>query len=73
MDPSYLAEVEEKAGVTATFIQRANEVNLEMPKYIAGRVAKENGGSLKGKNVLVVGVACLFVLLVLLLFVWFWC
>ncbi len=57
VDPSYLADVAEKAGVTATFIQRANEVNLEMPKYIAGRVAKDNGGLLKGKKVLVVGVA----------------
>jgi UDP-N-acetyl-D-glucosamine dehydrogenase len=57
VDPSYLADVAEKAGVSATFIQRANEVNLEMPKYIAQRVAKDNGGSLKGKKVLVVGVA----------------
>jgi UDP-N-acetyl-D-glucosamine dehydrogenase len=57
VDPSYLADAAEKVGVTATFIQRANEVNLEMPKYIAGRVAKDNGGSLKGKKVLVVGVA----------------
>jgi UDP-N-acetyl-D-glucosamine dehydrogenase len=57
VDPSYLADVAEKAGVTATFIQRANEVNLDMPKYIAGRIAKDNGGSLKGKKVLVVGVA----------------
>jgi UDP-N-acetyl-D-glucosamine dehydrogenase len=57
VDPSYLADVAEKAGVQATFIQRATEVNLEMPKYIAGRVAKDNGGSLKGKKVLVVGVA----------------
>ena len=57
VDPSYLADVAEKAGVTATFIQRANEVNLDMPKYIAGRVEKDNGGSVKGKKVLVVGVA----------------
>ena len=57
VDPSYLADVAEKAGVTATFIQRANEVNLEMPNYIAQRVAKDHGGSLKGKKVLVVGVA----------------
>jgi UDP-N-acetyl-D-glucosamine dehydrogenase len=28
-----------------------------MPTYIAGRVEKDNGGSLKGKKVLVVGVA----------------
>ena len=57
VDPSYLADVAEKAGIQATFIQRANEVNLDMPKYIAGRVEKDNGGSLKGKKVLVVGVA----------------
>jgi UDP-N-acetyl-D-glucosamine dehydrogenase len=57
VDPSYLADVAEKAGVEATFIKRANEVNLDMPKYIAGRIEKDNGGSLKGKKVLVVGVA----------------
>jgi UDP-N-acetyl-D-glucosamine dehydrogenase len=57
VDPSYLAYVAEKAGVEATFIQRANEVNLAMPGYIAQRVAKDNGGSLKGKKVLVVGIA----------------
>jgi UDP-N-acetyl-D-glucosamine dehydrogenase len=57
VDPSYLADVAEKAGVEATFIKRANEVNLDMPKYIAGRIAKDNGGSLNGKKVLVVGVA----------------
>ncbi len=57
VDPSYLADVAEKAGVVATFIQRANEVNLVMPSYIAQRISKDNGGSLKGKKVLVVGVA----------------
>ena len=57
VDPSYLADVAEKAGVQATFIKRANEVNLEMPAYIAGRVEKDNGGTLKGKKVVVVGVA----------------
>jgi UDP-N-acetyl-D-glucosamine dehydrogenase len=57
VDPSYLADVAEKAGVQATFIQRANEVNLDMPKYIASRVEIDNGGSLKGKKVLVIGVA----------------
>jgi UDP-N-acetyl-D-glucosamine dehydrogenase len=57
VDPSYLADVAQKAGVEATFIKRANEVNLDMPKYIAGRIANDNGGSLKGKKVLVVGVA----------------
>ena len=57
VDPSYLAHLALEHGVRATFIERANEVNLEMPTYIAGRVASDNGGSLKGKKVLVVGVA----------------
>jgi len=57
VDPSYLADVAEKVGVQATFIQRANEVNLDMPKYIANRVERDNGGTLNGKKVLVVGVA----------------
>jgi UDP-N-acetyl-D-glucosamine dehydrogenase len=57
VDPSYLADVAEKVGIEATFIKRANEVNLDMPKYIAGRIAEDNHGSLQGKKVLVVGVA----------------
>jgi len=57
VDPTYLAAVAEEHGAPATFIRRANEVNLEMSEYIVRRVAADNGGDLKGKNVLVVGVA----------------
>lgn len=57
VDPSYLAYVAAGKGVPATFIERANEVNLEMPKYIVNRVAADNGGDLKGKRVQVIGVA----------------
>ena len=57
VDPSYLAHVAAGVGVPATFIERANEVNLDMPKYVVARVAKDNGGSLKGKRVQVIGVA----------------
>jgi UDP-N-acetyl-D-glucosamine dehydrogenase len=57
VDPTYLAYVAAEKGVPATFIERANEVNLEMPKYIVSRVKSDNGGSLKGKKVQVVGVA----------------
>jgi UDP-N-acetyl-D-glucosamine dehydrogenase len=56
VDPSYLAHVAEGAGVPATFIRYANEVNLSMPAYIVSRVAGDVG-SLKGKKVVVVGVA----------------
>ena len=57
VDPSYLAAVAEERGVPATFIRRANEVNLEMSSYVVDRVQADNGGSLQGKTVLVVGVA----------------
>jgi UDP-N-acetyl-D-glucosamine dehydrogenase len=57
VDPTYLAAVAEEHGVPATFIRRANEVNLGMSEYIVRRVSADNGGNLKGKNVLVIGVA----------------
>ena len=57
VDPTYLAAVAEEHGAPATFIRRANEVNLEMSKYVVDRVQADNGGSLQGKRVLVVGVA----------------
>lgn len=57
VDPSYLAHTAAGLGVPATFIERANEVNLEMAKYVVDRVKADNGGSLKGKTVQVVGVA----------------
>jgi UDP-N-acetyl-D-glucosamine dehydrogenase len=57
VDPTYLATVAEEHGAPATFIRRANEVNLEMSEYIVRRVVEDNGKNLQGKKVLVVGVA----------------
>jgi UDP-N-acetyl-D-glucosamine dehydrogenase len=57
VDPTYLAAIAEENGAPATFIRRANEVNLEMSEYIVDRVQTDNNGSLQGKSVLVVGVA----------------
>jgi UDP-N-acetyl-D-glucosamine dehydrogenase len=57
VDPTYLAAVAEEHGAPATFIRRANDVNLEMSKYVVDRVETDNGGSLTGKSVLIVGVA----------------
>jgi UDP-N-acetyl-D-glucosamine dehydrogenase len=56
VDPSYLAYVAENVGIPAEFIKHANEVNLGMPAYVVSRVAKDVG-SLKGKKVVVVGIA----------------
>ena len=57
VDPSYLAHTAAGLGVPATFIERANEVNLEMARYVVDRVKTDNGGTLEGKTVQVVGVA----------------
>lgn len=57
VDPTYLAYLAAEKGVPATFIERANAVNLEMPKYIVNRVKQDNGGSIQGKSVQVIGVA----------------
>jgi UDP-N-acetyl-D-glucosamine dehydrogenase len=57
VDPSYLAHVANQVGVPATFIKRANEVNLAMPVYVVKRVVAGAGGSIAGKSVVVVGVS----------------
>jgi len=57
VDPSYLAESAREHGVTASFIELANEVNLNMGKYIVERVKRDNNHSLKDKKVQLIGVA----------------
>jgi UDP-N-acetyl-D-glucosamine dehydrogenase len=57
VDPSYLAHVANEVGVPATFIKRANEVNLAMPAYVVKRVVAGAGGSIAGKSAVVVGVS----------------
>jgi UDP-N-acetyl-D-glucosamine dehydrogenase len=57
VDPTYLAHVANQVGIPATFIKRANEVNLAMPAYVVKRVVAGAGGSVKGKNVAVIGVS----------------
>jgi len=57
VDPTYLAYLAAEKGVPATFIERANDVNLEMPRYVVSRVKADNGGSLEGKKVQVIGVS----------------
>ena len=57
VDPTYLAAIAEEHGAPATFIRRANEVNIEMSRYIVNRVKADHGGTLSEKSVLVVGVA----------------
>ena len=56
VDPLYLASAAKEAGAPIRFIELADQINLEMPTYFVGR-ANEILGGLKGKKVLVIGVA----------------
>lgn len=57
VDPTYLAVAAEQHGVQASFIRRANEVNLRMSEYIVNRIEADHRGDLSGKKIIVVGVA----------------
>ena len=57
VDPSYLAYVAEKNGVTPAFVNLANKVNLETPIEIARKILKTFSGQENGKRILVCGVA----------------
>jgi UDP-N-acetyl-D-glucosamine dehydrogenase len=56
VDPSYLSFIAEKNGISARFIDLANQVNLDMPKYVIARCEKILGG-LKGMKILIAGVS----------------
>ena len=56
VDPIYLASAAKEAGAPTRFIELADQINLEMPNYFVGR-ANDVLGGLKGKKVLVIGVA----------------
>ena len=57
VDPSYLSYISRKSGIDTEFIDLANKVNLEMPRYVSSRVKSLLSGTLVGKKVLIVGVA----------------
>jgi UDP-N-acetyl-D-glucosamine dehydrogenase len=57
VDPSYLAYVAEKNGVTPAFVNLANKVNLETPIKLASQISKTFSGKVGGKRILVCGVA----------------
>lgn len=56
IDPTYLAYSANIKGASARFIELANQVNLDMPKFIVKRCTQEIG-SLKNKEVLIVGIS----------------
>jgi len=59
VDPSYLSWRVRQLGSTARFIELAREFNTKMPEYIVQRIGEalnDQGKSLKGARVLVLGV-----------------
>jgi UDP-N-acetyl-D-glucosamine dehydrogenase len=57
VDPTYLSFEAKRLGVNSTFIERANEINQEMPGYIVSRILKDNNNNLVNKKIIVIGVA----------------
>jgi UDP-N-acetyl-D-glucosamine dehydrogenase len=55
VDPSYLSYKAKEAGLDAKFINLANQVNFNMPEYVANRIEREFG--VKGKKIQVAGIA----------------
>jgi len=56
VDPLYLSHKANEIGAPANFIDLADQINQEMPKYFVGRAEGKLGG-LKNKKILVLGVA----------------
>ena len=56
VDPSYLVSKAQEMGVPTRFIDLANDLNQSLPSYFTG-VATGILGGLKGKKILVIGVA----------------
>ena len=57
VDPLYLTYSADSVNVSATLIKQAKVLSNEMPSYVCERILKSNGGSINGKDVLVVGIS----------------
>ena len=60
VDPFYLAWAARRAGVHSGFIERAGEVNRQMPEYVVDRTLEEiaaRGGQAASARVLILGLA----------------
>ncbi|HVN31943.1 MAG TPA: nucleotide sugar dehydrogenase [Thermoanaerobaculaceae bacterium] len=60
LDPFYLSWKAREVGVPTKFIELAGEVNVNMPRYVVGKLQhalNERGRPVKGSRVLVLGVA----------------
>jgi UDP-N-acetyl-D-glucosamine dehydrogenase len=57
IDPTYLSYIASENGITAQFINLANQTNLLMPVKVAKRIQKYLDGNLEGKRIQIAGIA----------------
>jgi len=57
IDPIYLSHESKKLGMATPLIDKADEINLYMPRYVLTRVLRDHNQNIKGKKVLIVGVS----------------
>jgi UDP-N-acetyl-D-glucosamine dehydrogenase len=56
IDPTYLSHKAKEIGVPSKLIETANEINLNMPKYIVSEIIKSFKGNIADMKVLIIGV-----------------
>jgi len=57
IDPLYLTYESKQKGLSTPLLDKADEVNTSMPKYVVNRILSDHNQKLSGKNVVVVGVS----------------
>lgn len=57
IDPLYLTYESKQKGIPTPLLDKADEVNTSMPKYVVTRILRDHNQDLLGKNVVVVGVS----------------
>jgi UDP-N-acetyl-D-glucosamine dehydrogenase len=60
LDPFYLSWKAREYGETAKFIELAGDINVQMPRYVVGKLQlalNERGKAVKGSRILILGIA----------------
>jgi UDP-N-acetyl-D-glucosamine dehydrogenase len=57
IDPIYLAEKAESAGAPASLIRSADQINIQMSKFVMDKAIRLLGSDLSGKKVCIVGLS----------------
>jgi UDP-N-acetyl-D-glucosamine dehydrogenase len=57
IDPTYLSFAVAELGGSTKIIDVANDINLNMPRYVAGRIQKLRGGDLTNNRIQIAGIS----------------